>query len=192
MRQSSDVHERVLAELFARAQGRSRTTPRSTKTAKVELLLARTARSRACCTRRTRDYSRDTNRELADPAQRRATIRERYGARAIRNYIISHTETVSDLLEVLLLQKETGLLRGTLADERGCDADGRSRCSRPSPTCAARPPSWASRWRCRGVDDADRSTRADAGSHARLLGLEQGRRLPHVELGAVPGRDCGW
>ena len=34
-----------------------------------------------------------------------------YGARAIRNYIISHTETVSDLLEVLLLQKETGLLR---------------------------------------------------------------------------------
>ena len=38
-------------------------------------------------------------------------IRQRYGARAIRNYIISHTETVSDLLEVLLLQKETGLLR---------------------------------------------------------------------------------
>ncbi len=32
-------------------------------------------------------------------------IRQRYGARAIRNYIISHTETVSDLLEVLLLQK---------------------------------------------------------------------------------------
>jgi phosphoenolpyruvate carboxylase len=31
--------------------------------------------------------------------------------RAIRNYIISHTETVSDLLEVLLLQKEMGLLR---------------------------------------------------------------------------------
>jgi phosphoenolpyruvate carboxylase len=30
----------------------------------------------------------------------------RYGERAIRNYIISHTETVSDLLEVLLLQKE--------------------------------------------------------------------------------------
>ena len=38
-------------------------------------------------------------------------IRARYGARAIRNYIISHTETVSDLLEVMLLQKETGLLR---------------------------------------------------------------------------------
>ena len=29
-----------------------------------------------------------------------------YGAQAIRHYIISHTETVSDLLEVLLLQKD--------------------------------------------------------------------------------------
>jgi phosphoenolpyruvate carboxylase len=37
---------------------------------------------------------------------------------AIRHYIISHTETVSDLLEVLLLQKEVGLMRGTL-DEAG-------------------------------------------------------------------------
>jgi phosphoenolpyruvate carboxylase len=38
-------------------------------------------------------------------------IRLAFGERAIRNYIISHTETVSDLLEVLLLQRETGLLR---------------------------------------------------------------------------------
>ena len=37
-------------------------------------------------------------------------IREQYGKRAITNYIISHTETVSDLLEVYLLQKESGLL----------------------------------------------------------------------------------
>jgi phosphoenolpyruvate carboxylase len=34
----------------------------------------------------------------------------------VRNYIISHTETVSDLVEVMLLQKETGLLRGRLGD----------------------------------------------------------------------------
>ncbi|MET0311463.1 MAG: phosphoenolpyruvate carboxylase, partial [Burkholderiaceae bacterium] len=38
------------------------------------------------------------------------------------HYIISHTETVSDLLEVLLLQKEVGLLRGTL-DAPSCTAD---------------------------------------------------------------------
>ncbi len=36
-----------------------------------------------------------------------------FGPDAIRYYIISHTEEVSDLLEVLLLFKETGLLRGT-------------------------------------------------------------------------------
>jgi phosphoenolpyruvate carboxylase len=40
-----------------------------------------------------------------------------FGPQAIRHYIISHTETVSDLLEVLLLQKEVGLLRGTLDSE---------------------------------------------------------------------------
>ena len=41
-------------------------------------------------------------------------VRAQFGARAVRNYIISHTETVSDLVEVLLLQKETGLLEGAL------------------------------------------------------------------------------
>lgn len=35
-------------------------------------------------------------------------MRERYGAQAIIHYIISHTETVSDLLEVLLLQRKWG------------------------------------------------------------------------------------
>ena len=33
-------------------------------------------------------------------------MRERFGHEAIRHYIISHTETVSDLLEVLLLQRK--------------------------------------------------------------------------------------
>ncbi|HEX2530915.1 MAG TPA: phosphoenolpyruvate carboxylase, partial [Burkholderiaceae bacterium] len=56
------------------------------------------------------DYSAETDSELAILRTARE-VRRRYGARAIRNYIISHTETVSDLLEVLLLQRETGLLR---------------------------------------------------------------------------------
>ena len=37
-----------------------------------------------------------------------------YGDESIRHYIVSHTETVSDLLEVLLLQKESGMMHGTL------------------------------------------------------------------------------
>ena len=39
-------------------------------------------------------------------------VRKSYGAQSIKQYIISHTENLSDLLEVALLQKETGLLRG--------------------------------------------------------------------------------
>lgn len=39
----------------------------------------------------------------------------RQGRGAIRHYIISHTEEVSDLLEVLVLQKECGLFEGLLA-----------------------------------------------------------------------------
>jgi phosphoenolpyruvate carboxylase len=46
---------------------------------------------------------------------------ERFGKQSIRHYIISHTETVSDLLEVLLLQKEVGLMRGTLDAQATCD-----------------------------------------------------------------------
>jgi phosphoenolpyruvate carboxylase len=42
--------------------------------------------------------------------------RKTFGARAVVHYIISHTETVSDLLEVLLLQKECGMMHGALGD----------------------------------------------------------------------------
>jgi hypothetical protein len=39
-------------------------------------------------------------------------LRARFGAAAIDKHIVSHTEALSDLLEVALLQKETGLLAG--------------------------------------------------------------------------------
>jgi phosphoenolpyruvate carboxylase len=76
--------------------------------AKVKLLLAELAQPRLLYS----PYAAYSTRPVrAAGAARRARDPPRYGARAIRNYIISHTETVSDLLEVLLLQKETGLLR---------------------------------------------------------------------------------
>ena len=108
MRQSSDVHERVLTELFANA-GVQAAYNELTEEAKVALLQAELAQPRLLYSPYT-DYSAEADGELAILRAAR-DIRERYGARAIRNYIISHTETVSDLLEVLLLQKETGLLR---------------------------------------------------------------------------------
>ena len=58
-------------------------------------------------------YSQAVEDELAIFA-RAAALRQRFGEEAIRHYIVSHTETVSDLLEVLLLQKESGMMQGTL------------------------------------------------------------------------------
>jgi phosphoenolpyruvate carboxylase len=108
MRQSSDVHERVLAELFERA-GVQADYAALDEAAKVKLLLDELAQPRLLYTP-YESYSETAESELGVLRAARE-IRQRYGVRAIRNYIISHTETVSDLLEVLLLQKETGLLR---------------------------------------------------------------------------------
>lgn len=108
MRQSSDVHERVLAELFERA-GVEADYAALDEGAKVRLLLAELAQPRLLYSP-YETYSELANSEL-EIFRTAREIRQRYGKRAIRNYIISHTETVSDLLEALLLQKETGLLR---------------------------------------------------------------------------------
>ena len=64
---------------------------------------------------RAATYSEHATSELAIFETAGAMLR-RYGRDALRHYIISHTEDVSDLLEVLVLLKETGLMRGTLDD----------------------------------------------------------------------------
>ena len=118
LRQSSDKHEEVVRELLS--------------VAKVELdyslleedakcaLLVRLLEDARPLRVMGGDYGDHTRSELAifETAKR---LRERLGSEAIRHCIISHTETVSDLLEVLLLHKEVGLLRGTLQDGAQCD-----------------------------------------------------------------------
>ncbi|MEO6921254.1 MAG: phosphoenolpyruvate carboxylase [Collimonas sp.] len=120
MRQSSDVHERVLSELFAQAQVEG-AYDKLTEEQKIELLLAELAKPRLLYSPYIA-YSDETVSELSI-LRAAGEMRQRYGARSIRNYIISHTETVSDLLEVLLLQQETGLLRpDTKGSKAGKDA----------------------------------------------------------------------
>ncbi|OYO25856.1 phosphoenolpyruvate carboxylase [Janthinobacterium sp. PC23-8] len=108
MRQTSDVHEKVLADLFARSGVESDYCALD-EDARETLLLSELSQPRLLYSPFI-TYNEVTDAELAILRAAR-DIRARYGARAIRNYIISHTETVSDLLEVMLLQKETGLLR---------------------------------------------------------------------------------
>ncbi len=118
LRQSSDKHEEVVAELLAAARIEPRYSALD-EAAKRAVLLRQLNDARPLRVPGTR-YSAHTLAELAifDTAR---SGRERFGAAAIRHAIISHTETVSDLLEVLLLQKEAGLMRGTLDDDAVCD-----------------------------------------------------------------------
>jgi phosphoenolpyruvate carboxylase len=60
-------------------------------------------------------YSSDTTSEL-EIFEAAREMREVFGREAIRHAIISHTESVSDLLEVLVLLKECGLVHGTLGE----------------------------------------------------------------------------
>jgi len=118
MRQSSDVHERVLTELFARA-GALPDYAALDEDAKVKLLLEELDQPRLLYSPYL-DYTDETQNELSI-FRAACEIRRRYGQRAISNYIISHTETVSDLLEVLVLQQETGLLRTNAAGKTTAD-----------------------------------------------------------------------
>ena len=118
LRQSSDQHEKVVDELLAtaRIEKNYASLNEASKRAVLLKLLndARPLRIPGA------NYSDHAQSELSIFEEARLA-RTTYGTEAIRHYIISHTETVSDLLEVLLLQKEVGLMRGTLEDNARAD-----------------------------------------------------------------------
>ncbi len=118
LRQSSDKHEAVVAELLRVARLEPDYSALD-EPAKRERLLALLNDARALRVRGAAysDFARD---ELAIFETAHDAV-VRLGRSAIRHAIISHTEEVSDLLELLLLQKEAGLLRGTLAQDAVAD-----------------------------------------------------------------------
>ena len=105
LRQSSDKHEAVVAELLAvaRMEPDYATLGEPAKRALLLDLLneARPLRVLGAV------YSELAQSEMAI-FEAALSARTQFGPQAIRHYIISHTETVSDLLEVLLLQKGSG------------------------------------------------------------------------------------
>jgi phosphoenolpyruvate carboxylase len=114
LRQSSDKHEEVVAELLAKA--RIEPNYAGLQEAAKRALLIKLLNDARPLRVVGAEYSAHTQGELAIFETARV-MRERFGHEPIRHYIISHTETVSDLLEVLLLQKEVGLMNGTLDAE---------------------------------------------------------------------------
>ncbi len=118
LRQSSDQHEAVVAELLRVARIEPDYAALA-ESARRELLLRLLGDARSLRVRGA-DYSPLALGEL-EVFETAREARARYGREALRHYIISHTEAVSDLLEVLLLQKEAGLLHGTLDADARCE-----------------------------------------------------------------------
>ncbi|MBK7234654.1 MAG: phosphoenolpyruvate carboxylase [Sterolibacteriaceae bacterium] len=108
LRQNSDVHERVIAELFAAARPEIDYAALD-EPARIALLAEelRTARPLASP---YLDYSDETADELTI-IRTAAEMHRLYGAACIPNYIVSKSDGVSDILEAALLAKEAGLLR---------------------------------------------------------------------------------
>ncbi len=131
LRQSSDKHEEVVAELLATA-GIEPAYSALDESAKRSLLMGLLGDARSLTVHGV-NYAEHTQKELAIFAMAKV-MRERFGNDAIRHYIISHTESVSDLLEVLLLQKEVGLLRGILNGPRLATGNASSQGLR-NPVC---------------------------------------------------------
>ncbi|MGZ3438591.1 MAG: phosphoenolpyruvate carboxylase, partial [Polyangia bacterium] len=114
LRQSSDRHESVVAELLkvARIETDYAALDEGARRSCLLRLLCDARPLRVVASERAAAYSEATLAELAI-FEAAAALRERYGREAIRHYIVSHTESVSDLLEVLVLLKEAGRGRGT-------------------------------------------------------------------------------
>lgn len=108
LRQNSEVHARTVAELLA-AAGRHPDYEALPENARIALLTEELSTPRPLYSPYL-SYSEEAQGELAIFFSARE-LRQRYGDAALPNCIISKTDGVSDLLELALLLKESGLLR---------------------------------------------------------------------------------
>jgi phosphoenolpyruvate carboxylase len=107
LRQNSDVHERVIGELFASVRPGLAYEGLS-EDQRVDLLLSELASPRLLVSP-YQTYSEETLSEL-DIFRAIKEAHRKYGPESVPNCIISKAASVSDLLEVALLLKEVGLL----------------------------------------------------------------------------------
>ncbi|QRG08018.1 phosphoenolpyruvate carboxylase [Xanthobacter dioxanivorans] len=107
LRQNSDVHERVVAELFEKVEPGTNYEGLGEE-ARIALLLRELATARPLASPFV-TYSQETQAELAI-LHAAAEAHRALGREVIPNCIISKGEGVSDLLELALLLKEVGLV----------------------------------------------------------------------------------
>lgn len=109
LRQNSESYEDMLTEIFARAQV-SENYKQLSETEKRELLLRELASPRPLLPRYDWDYSEATVRELKLLQEAKRAI-DNFGARMIPHSIISMAQSVSDVLEAMVLLKEFGIIQ---------------------------------------------------------------------------------
>jgi phosphoenolpyruvate carboxylase len=107
LRQNSDVHERVVAELLQAANPEIDYLSLN-EDQRIEVLISEISSARPLASPYL-VYSEETQSELAI-YRAACTAQKRYGKGAVPNCIISKTDGVSDMLELALLLKESGLL----------------------------------------------------------------------------------
>ncbi|HZQ60100.1 MAG TPA: phosphoenolpyruvate carboxylase [Casimicrobiaceae bacterium] len=113
LRQNADVHEVVVAELLERA-GVCSDYAGLAEDERVALLARELAGPRLLHSPHL-TYSERSQTELAI-LRKAAEVHRQFGRDALPNYVISKCNSVSDLLEVAILQKEVGLAEvGTIA-----------------------------------------------------------------------------
>jgi len=115
LRQNSDVHERVVTELFAAARPDVCYSALD-EAGRVRLLVEELATARLLGSPYL-EYSAETRSEL-DILQAASQLQKLYGEACIPNYVISKCDGVSDVLEVVLLLREVGLFRAADASLR--------------------------------------------------------------------------
>ena len=135
MRQNSEVHEEVVAELLAWA-GVHPDYASLAEPDRVEVLAAEVAIRRPLIGQGA-ELSELARKELDIVASAARAVKV-FGPAAVPNYVISMCQSVSDMLEAAVLLKEVGLLDAS----RGSGPIsmrpwGSCRCSRPSTICSA-------------------------------------------------------
>ncbi|MEH6545774.1 MAG: phosphoenolpyruvate carboxylase [Sneathiella sp.] len=107
LRQNSDMHERVVGELFSAVDSSIRYAEMD-ESERIDSLVTELASGRPLL-RPHWSYSEETRSELAI-LQAAAIAQKTYGETAITTAIISNTQSVSDLLELATLFKQVGMI----------------------------------------------------------------------------------
>jgi len=107
MRQNSDVHERLVGELFEGVQPGTNYSELSEEDRIT--LLVKELKGKRPLLRQDVIYSEEAEKELRI-FRMAAKLKKKYGEAAIRNSIISNTQSASDLLELAVIMKQTGLV----------------------------------------------------------------------------------